>query len=131
MGKVATALCRKLEAPLGPLEAKSKAFEARILFALCRGCTAVVLEGDSQVVVNALAGSSPPPSAVASIIQGVLELCRGFTQIQFSHIKRQGNMPAHLVAKNAYNIVNDIVWVEEDPCFAKQALIHDVKFMFS
>ena len=82
MGKVATALCRKLEAPLGPLEAKSKAFEARILFALCRGCTAVVLEGDSQVVVNALAGSSPPPSAVASIIQGVLKLCRGFTQIQ-------------------------------------------------
>ena len=43
---------------------------------------AVVLERDSQVVVNALAGSSPPPSAVASIIQGLLELCRGFTQIQ-------------------------------------------------
>ena len=40
-------------------------------------------------------------------------------------------MPAHLVAKNAYNIVNDIVWVEEDFFFAKHALIHDVKFMFS
>ena len=38
-------------------------------------------------------------------------------------------MPAHLVAKNAYSIVDDIVWVEEDPCFAKQALIHDVNFM--
>ena len=38
-------------------------------------------------------------------------------------------MPAHLVAKNAYNIVNDIVWVEEDLCLAKQALIHDVNFM--
>ena len=36
-------------------------------------------------------------------------------------------MPAHLVAKNAY--IDDIVWVEEDPCFAKQALIHDVNFM--
>ena len=38
-------------------------------------------------------------------------------------------MPAHLVVKNAYSIVDDIVWVEEDPCFAKQCLIHDVKFM--
>ena len=36
---------------------------------------------------------------------------------------------AHLVAKNAYSIVDDIVWVEEDPCFAKQALIHNVNFM--
>ena len=71
------------------------------------------------------------PSAVDSVNQGTLELCRGFTQFQFSHKKRQGNMPAHLIAKNAYSIFNDIVWVEEDPCFAKQALIHDVKFMFS
>ena len=91
----------------------------------------MVLKGDSQVLVNVLAGSSSPPSAMAFVIQGVLELCMGFTQIQFSHVKRQRNMPAHLVAKNAYSIVNDIVWVEEDPCFAKQALIHDVNFMFS
>ena len=108
---------------------ESKALEAGILFAQCRGCSAVVLEGDSQVLVNALAGSSPSPSAMASVIQGALELCMGFSQIQFSHVKRQGNMSAHLVAKNAYSIVDDIVWVEEDPCFAKQALIHDVNFM--
>ena len=131
LGTVAAALCRKLDAPLGPLKAESKAFEAGIMFALCRGCSTVVLEGDSQVVVNALVGSSPSPSAVDSVIQGILELCRGFTQFQFSHIKRKGNMPAHLVAKNAYSIVNDIVWVEEDFFFAKHALIHDVKFMFS
>ena len=129
LGKVAVVLCRKLEASLGPLEAESKALEAGILFAQCRGCSAVVLEGDSQVLVNALAGSSPSPLAVASVIQGVLELWMGFSQIQFSHVKRQGNMPAHSVAKNTYSIVDDIVWVEEDPCFANQALIHDVNFM--
>ena len=132
MGQVVGALCRKLEAPLGPLEAESKSFEAGILFALSRGFTNVVLEGDSQVMVNALAGSSSPPLAVASVIQGVHEICMDFRQAQFSHLKRQGNMPAHLVAKNAYNsIVNDIVWVEEDLCFTKQDLIHDVNFMFS
>ena len=129
LGKVATVLCKKMESSLGPLEAKSKALEAGILFAQCRGCSAVVLEGDSQVLVNALVDSSPFPSAVASVIQGVLALCMGFSQILFSYVKRQGNMPAHLVAKNAYSIVDDIVWVEEDPCFAKQALIHDINFM--
>ena len=68
LGKVAAVLCRKLEASLGPLEAESKALEAEskaleagILFAQCRGCSAVVLEGDSQVLVNALVGSSPFP----------------------------------------------------------------------
>ena len=92
LGKVATVLCKKLEASLSPLEAKSKALEAGILFAQCRGCSAVVLEGDSQVLVNALVDSSPFPSAVAFVIQGVLKLCMGFSQIQFSHVKRQGNM---------------------------------------
>nr|POF02663.1 hypothetical protein CFP56_38130 [Quercus suber] len=128
---VVAALCRKLEVPLSPIKAESKALEAGILFALCRGCLAVVLEGDSQVLINALMGSSPAPSAMVSVIEGILELCKGFSQFQFSHVKRQGNMSAHLVAKNAYSIVNDIVWVEEDPCFAKQALIHDVNFMVS
>ena len=47
LGQVAAILCRKLEAPLGPLEAESKAFEPGILFALSRGFTDVVLEGDS------------------------------------------------------------------------------------
>ena len=131
LGMVVAALCRKLEAPLGPIEAKSKALEARILFALCHGYPTVVLEGDSQVLVNALVGSSPAPSTVVPVIEGILELCKGFSHFQFSHVKRQGNMSAHLVAKNAYSIVNDIVWVEEDPCFAKQALIHDVNFMVS
>ena len=46
LGIVAAALCRKLDAPLGALEVKSKAFEAGIMFALSRGCSTVVLEGD-------------------------------------------------------------------------------------
>ena len=129
LGKVAAVLCKKLDASLGPLEAESKALEASILFVQCSGCSAVVLEGDSLILINALAGSSPSPSGVASVIQGILELCLGFSQIQFSHVKRQGNVPARLVAKNAYSIVDDIVMVEEDPCFAKQALTHDVNFM--
>jgi len=47
LGQVAAVFCKKLETPLGPLEAESKAFEAGILFALSRGFTDVVLEGDS------------------------------------------------------------------------------------
>ena len=111
------------------LRLNQKLLRQELCFALCRGYSTMVLTGDSQVVVNALTGSSPSPSTVDSVIQGILELCKGFTQFQFSHIKGKRNMLAHLVAKNAYSIVNDIVWFEEDPCFAKQALIHDVNFM--
>ena len=47
LGHVAAVFLQKLETPLGPLEAESKAFEAGILFALSHGFTDVVLEGDS------------------------------------------------------------------------------------
>ena len=47
-------------------------------------------------------------------------------RIDFSHIRRQGNSPAHLLAKYASNLDNYMTWMEENPCFLEQALLHDV-----
>ena len=80
-GQVVAALCKKLEACLGPLEVESKAFEAGILFALGHGFTDVVLEGDLQEMVNALVGSSSPPLVVASVIQGIHEIGMELRQV--------------------------------------------------
>ena len=33
--------------------------------------------------------------------------------VNFSHVRRIGNKPAHILAKQAQNLVNDVIWIEE------------------
>ena len=125
-GRLEAALCRKITAPMGVIEAEAKAFEVGLLFAKDVKVRDIILEGDSLVVYNALCNISSPPSSIASVVQGILDMCGDFRSVSFSHIRRQGNIPTHILAKNAYGIADYIAWIEEDPCCIKQALIHDV-----
>ena len=111
-GQVIAALSRKLNAPLGALEVEAKAFEVGLEFARDVGVHDFILEGDSLVVYNALCGSSTPPSMIAPVIQGILMSCRPLDRIDFSHVKRQGNRPTHLLAKHALDIADYLTWME-------------------
>ena len=125
-GRVEAALSKKIMAPLGALEVEAKAFEAGLLFAKDIGIQELVLEGDSITIYNALCEISSPPSSVEPIIVGVNALCSDFRRVEFSHVRRQGNSPAHLLAKHAKGIADFSTWIEENPYFIEQALIHDV-----
>ena len=125
-GRVEAAMSKKVLVPLGALEAEAKAFEAGLLLARDIGIQDVILEGDSLVIYNALCEASLPPSSVASVVLGMLDLCKKFRLIKFSHVKRKGNRLAHLLAKYAVGIDDFLVWMEENPCFLEQALSHDV-----
>ena len=82
--------------------------------------------GDSLTVYRALVGLSHATAMVAPIIYGILDSCRDIRNVRFSHVKRKGNTPAHLLAKHACGIVDYLVWMEENPYFLEQALHHDV-----
>ena len=43
-----------------------------------------------------------------------------------SHVKRQGNAPAHLLAQHALHVVDYNAWLEECPSFIEHACAHDV-----
>ncbi|XP_075663293.1 uncharacterized protein LOC142632853 [Castanea sativa] len=128
LGRVEAALCRNLNAPLGPIEIESKAIEARLLFAQDIGIQDIVVESDSLIMAQVLNGTLALPSAVLAVVQGIMDLSKGFHRVEFSHVKRHGNRPAHLLAKRALGIVDFIAWIEKMPCFLEQALIHDVTF---
>ena len=125
-GQIVATLRQKINAHLGALEVEAKAVEVALQFARDVGILDFILEGDSLIVHNALCGLSPPPSLVAAIISGALGSCGMFRQVDFSHIRRQGNKPAHLLAKHTKGIVDFVAWLEKTPCFLMQALTHDV-----
>ena len=85
-----------------------------------------ILEGDSLNVYRAFAGLSHLAVVVAPIIYGILDSCHDICNVRFSHVRRKGNIPAHLLAKHACGIVDFLVLMEENLCFLEQALCHDV-----
>ena len=119
-GRVVVALSQKLNAPLGALEVEAKAVEVALQFARDVGISNFIMEGDSLIVYNALCGHSFPPSLVATIISGAIGFCGLFHRVEFSHICRQGNKPAHILAKHAKGIDDYVAWLEETPCFLMQ-----------
>ena len=82
---------------MGIVEVEAKAFEASIIFAKKVGIRDLVLQGDSLIVVQDL-------KQVSSLIYGMLAECNEFRKVSFSHVKRQGNKPSHLLAKKALGL---------------------------
>ena len=127
-GLVVAALSKKIHAPLGPLEVEAKAFELGLEFAKDVGLQEFIVEGDSLNVVRALQGLSLPPISVMSIIYGIQSSNLDVRKVLFSHVCRNGNKPAHVLAKHAICIGDFVVWMDENPYFLEQALHHDVMF---
>lgn len=123
LGRVEAAMCRNLGAPLGEVETEVKAIEAGILFAQDIGVRDIVVESDCLTMIQALNGTFAPPSVVSAVIQGILDISKGFHRVEFSHVKRQENRPAHVLSKHALGIDNFIARIEETSCFLEQALI--------
>ena len=125
-GKLVRACSKKLLAPLGAVEAKTKAIELGLQFAKDMIIQEFVLESNSLILVNALKEVLPPPIAIVALVYWSLATSHEFCQVDISHVGRQGNRPAHLLAKHALGIVDFSVWIEETPYFFEQALFHDI-----
>ena len=67
-----------------------------------------------------------PPTSVAAIVEGIHDLGFEIGVVNFSRVHRLGNKPAHILARQALSLVNNVIWVEEISCCIQQALIQDV-----
>lgn len=79
-----------------------------------------------MIVYKTLYEKSFPPSSVEPVAWGMQKMAKDFRRIEFSHFRRQGNRPTHLLAKHASCIVEYIAWIKENLYFIEQALIHNV-----
>ncbi|KAK9998387.1 hypothetical protein SO802_017990 [Lithocarpus litseifolius] len=106
LGRVIAALSKRVQAPLGAVEAKAKAFEAGMQFAKDIGIQDFILEGDSLTIYRALSGLSNAPTSVDSVVQGLLSFSKKFRKVSFSRALPYENTPAHFLAKHAKGIVD-------------------------
>ena len=121
-------MCKQIHAPLGPFEAELKAVEVGLQFAKQLGVSEFIIEGDLLIVSKALSHSSSAPTSIDAMIMGIRSVVLEFHSVYFSHVKRNANTPAHLLAKYAKGIVHQCMWMEKCPSFLELAILHDVNF---
>ena len=109
MGDVLAALGMQLLLPLGPIEAEAKAMDVAISFAKDIGLREVTFESDSSVLIGALSDTSKVPISIENIITGIQNKQQHFRQHQMLHVRRQGNTPAHHLARHAKGLDNFVI----------------------
>ena len=125
-GELMGALCKKVEFPLGAIEAEAKATEAGIYLAWDLGLKDIVVEGDSQQVIQALNGCIPPALPILKIVEGLKLFLLQFNSWMAVHTRRNTNEAAHLLARNAMNVKDSVIWVEDTPPLIEHQILFDV-----
>ena len=125
-GQLMGALSKLLPYPLGALETKAKAAEIGTTLAWELGLREVILEGDSQTVMTAIANHDPGPIQVHQLIAGIKSWEPKFRAWKSSFTCREGNKAAHQMAKYAKHISDYIIWVEDTPPIIASQILDDV-----
>ena len=60
------------------------------------------------------------------MLESIIYHLQTFRSFEFSHIKRAGNRPAHLLAQHAKSVFDFEAWVEETPSFLEAAIASNV-----
>ena len=128
-GQVIAAMSKKLWVPLGPLEAEAKAMEEGIIFACDVRLQEVTFECDSELLFQALTDKATPSTTISNVVATFLCRLQDFRAAQFSHVHRQGNRLAHILAQYVKNLESFVTWIEENLTITENATAQDV-FLF-
>ena len=73
-------------------EVKAQATAKALSFAREIGVSKAILEGDSLVLIKALADENNSLASFGLLVDDVKELSQGINQLLYSHTKREGNV---------------------------------------
>ena len=113
----------------GSEEAKILACRRAIEFAMECGFSELVVEGDNQPVMTALKLEKSSLSRVGHILQDVSCLLKNLRWSQVQFFRRSANTAAHALARHAKNVPHEIIWMEDSPPRAVEALYVDSTFI--
>ena len=95
------------------------------------GLDHIIIEGDAQTVMSALAGHTFPPSSIQNIIAGARHWSLNFSTWKAAHARRNCNQAAHLMARYAKLISESVIWVEDTPPVIESQIAFDVRCLGS
>ena len=124
-GEVMAAASAKGGAVRDSEELEVMACRKALEFAIDAGFMEVILEGDNALVMKTVSQAQPNFSRLGLIYEDIWCLAAGFRSISTSCVRRSANGVAHALAKFARLSDNYIVWMEEDPPPAVDALYLD------
>ena len=85
----------------------------------------VVLEGDNLSVMRSISLGSANRSRLGHIYEDIQCLATDLRSFSVNFVKRSANTVAHSLARFARNVVDELVWLEESPPPALEALYFD------
>ena len=97
------------------LVAEARAVKDGLLMALRTEYTAIDVEGDNLVVIQALNGKGHIPWQISNIIRDIQQLLHEDIQITFTHIFREANMATDWLFKFGHSITHTFI---SDFCFS-------------
>ncbi|KAK9989111.1 hypothetical protein SO802_029350 [Lithocarpus litseifolius] len=119
-------MCKKLELPLGALEVEAKAAEEGIRLARELSLSPIIIEGDSQIVLNAISSPDLPPSSIKKVIEGIKSWLMHSSDWKSNVVRRSCNVVAHLLARHAKFESECIIWAEDIPSMLDYQIQKDV-----
>ena len=130
-GQIMGAMSKRWDLPLGALEIEAKAVEDGVQLAWDLDLKRIIIESDLQTVVNVICDQSVVSSSIQHVIEGVGVVLRWFDAWKVSHICKETNSAAHILARNAKFVLDRVIWVEDTPPIVSAQVQHDVICMIS
>lgn len=96
-------------------------------WARCLCFDRIIVEGDNLYLMSSLAKDVIDDASEWRMLRrDIWYLGSMFLEIQFLHVKREGNQVAHALARHAWTIDSDVHWVEDIPEFMTKLVAADL-----
>ncbi|XVF13195.1 hypothetical protein REPUB_Repub08aG0187200 [Reevesia pubescens] len=93
-------------------------------FSLEVGIRNIEAEGDSMVTIGAVNSSSTNNSITGWIVESIKVLAQSFHLFKLNHVRRNGNVVAHSLAKHAKEVDDYEAWMEDTPSFLHELVLN-------
>jgi hypothetical protein len=103
------------EVIVDPTTAKVIAAIYAVIFGKEQGYRQIIFEGDALRVVQAINDTCSRQSCFGHFVEGIKMELQTLEQGVFTHVAREANGDAHVLAKLATNHITDSIWVEVTP----------------
>ena len=124
-GKVMGAVQATIDGVIEPEVIEAYAAGRGMEFAQQMGFTNIILKGDVLPVILKILQPDPNLSSIGNLTEDAKTMKKNFKSCKIQYVKREANGVAHALAKSAFNLDEDVYWVEECLDYLIHVIISD------